>query len=143
MFDDLLDDESEMQYIVRHYYITRDGRIIRKSDKKELQSGICPKGYKRISLLVPPFSKRKDRRKTYKVHRLVAMRYLADYSEKLQVNHKNGIKTDNRVENLEMVTNAENHWHFWNVLDSTERRKKYSIWMKENRPDNHKRNKKH
>lgn len=45
------------------------------------------------------------------LHRLIAKEFLADYSEDLQVNHINGIKTDNRVENLEMVTNAQNMQH--------------------------------
>ena len=44
----------------------------------------------------------------FSVHRLVAQAYLKDYSENLQVNHINGIKTDNRLENLEMVTAKEN-----------------------------------
>ncbi len=45
------------------------------------------------------------------IHRIIAEAFLGDYSEDLQVNHINGIKTDNRVENLEMVTNAENMRH--------------------------------
>ena len=46
--------------------------------------------------------------KWYKVHRLVAKAFLSDYSEELQVNHKNENKTDNSVENLEMCTNYYN-----------------------------------
>lgn len=49
--------------------------------------------------------------RTYSVHRLVAKYFLPDYSEKLQVNHINGIKTDNRLENLEMCTASENLHH--------------------------------
>lgn len=46
--------------------------------------------------------------KTLTVHRLMAKTFLDDYSDTLNVNHINGIKTDNRIENLEMVTHSEN-----------------------------------
>lgn len=44
----------------------------------------------------------------FKVHRLVAKHFLPDYSEDLTVNHKNFDKSDNRSENLEMMTRLEN-----------------------------------
>lgn len=49
--------------------------------------------------------------KKHKVHRLIAQTFLNNYSENLQVNHKNGIKTDNKIENLEMVTLKQNIRH--------------------------------
>lgn len=115
---------SERDWLMENYDVTVDGRVIRKVDGIELATVNGPKGYRYIRLKAPAFSKNKDMRKGYKVHRLVAMYYLDDYSEDLQVNHKNGNKQDNRVENLEMVTNAQNVWHAWNVLDSSKRKDK-------------------
>ena len=117
---------SEKDYLMKYYDVSKDGVVKRKSDGKVFKSSVGPKGYLIIRLKSPKYSTNKDRRKPYKIHRLVAMFYLDNYSEDLQVNHKNGIKTDNRVENLEMVTNKENVTHAWRVLDSSERRRKIS-----------------
>ncbi len=47
----------------------------------------------------------------YSVHRLVAMAWLKGENETLQVNHKDGNKQNNHVDNLEWVTNLENRRH--------------------------------
>jgi len=49
--------------------------------------------------------------KTFRAHRLVVEAFIGEIPEGLQVNHKNGVKDDNRVENLEICTNAENQRH--------------------------------
>jgi hypothetical protein len=76
--------------------------------KRELKFEKSSKGYHVVQLY------KKDqpyRRHQKKVHRLVAMQYIPNIENKATVNHKNGIKTDNRIENLEWNTILENHRH--------------------------------
>lgn len=54
--------------------------------------------------------------KPVSAHRLVWEAYVGTLSPELEINHKNGVKSDNRLENLEAVTHAENMAHRKTVL---------------------------
>lgn len=88
-----------------NYLVFSDGKVFSINRNKFLKPCKDDNGYLRIGLYID------GKNKTYKLHRLVAQCFIANNDNKSSVNHINGIKTDNRVENLEWVTNSENSIH--------------------------------
>lgn len=78
---------------------------------KILKTGKLNSGYENLSL-----RKEGENRKTFIAHRLVALAFIPNPENKSDVNHKNGIRNDNRVENLEWCTVSDNHKHAYRVL---------------------------
>ena len=105
------------------YIISSDGYILNTNTSKKVIFSQDSKGYMKARLYSPN-SKNPDKRKPFRLHRLIAKAFLNDYSDELQVNHIDGDKTNNHLSNLEMVTPSQNMYHAWNNLDSSARKEK-------------------
>ena len=87
----------------RDYEVSDCGQI--RSSRGIMRSNISHNGYPRICI----------QGETYFVHRLVANAFIGKRPSGHQVNHKSGIKTDNRASNLEYCTPSENRKHAFRI----------------------------
>lgn len=99
------------------YSVTSDGKVythfkrynkswvLLDEPKKELKPAFNKKGYPTVRL------SSENRKKSARIHRLVALAFIPNPDNKPEVNHIDGNKQNNKAENLEWVTNAENHRH--------------------------------
>lgn len=88
-----------------NYSVDRSGRVYAHHLNKYLSEYDNGLGYMAVKL-------RKDgKRKQFYVHRLVATTYLDNPYDLPDVNHKDGIKSNNAVDNLEWISKSENSKH--------------------------------
>lgn len=91
------------------YQISDKGDVYNSKGKK--LSSYINMGYSFIAL------KNKDGvRKNYSIHRLVYEAWGGELDPKLWINHKDGVKSNNHISNLELVTPSYNHIHAYKVL---------------------------
>jgi hypothetical protein len=99
-----------------HYVISDAGKCARIKTRgggqtwRLLKPAITKIGYVRYALCID------NSVRHLSAHRLVWQTFVGPIPDNLQMNHKNGVKTDNRLANLEVVTCSENNYHRFGVL---------------------------
>lgn len=96
--------------------ISEYGDVRRTADSRSKKAGyvslhqIDRFGYRRVSLNTG------KQRNTYPVHRLVAITFVGECPDEMEVNHKDGNKSNNHYSNLEYLSHRDNCQHSFDVL---------------------------
>jgi hypothetical protein len=83
------------------YQISNFGRLQNKKTNVYLKPHLDIQGYENITI------KNNNKNKHFKMHRLIAKHFIPNPENKKTIHHKNNIKFDNRIENLEWATMSE------------------------------------
>jgi len=103
-------------------YEVSDTGIVRRIDTQRVLNGCITSSYRSVKLT---FDNSKQQR--FYIHRLVAEHFITnpDPKNKTFVNHKDGNKLNNAVENLEWVSPRENNLHYYQKIKKLAQEKKH------------------
>lgn len=101
-----------------NYYIYDNGDVFNIKTKKMLDGSIGKNGYKYYRL------SKENTKKMFYAHRLVAEYFIDNFDNLPVVNHKDGNKLNNNVDNLEWVSYSENMEHFHSTIKKNSKNKK-------------------
>ena len=89
-----------------NYFVTEEGLVFSSKTNRFLKFSYDQQGYQRVGLYIGNY-----KTKTIKVHRLIAETLMPNPENKKDVNHKDGDKSNNNINNLEWCTRSENIKH--------------------------------
>ena len=92
---------------IHNYYDINTKKVISKNEIRIKKQSFNRKGYLMVGLT------KNGKQKNCLVHRLVANAFISNNDNKPQINHKDGNKTHNCIDNLEWCTQIENMRHSW------------------------------
>lgn len=121
----MIEEYRDIKGYEGYYQVSNFGNIRSVRKMKNLKPKLDRYGYLVVQLQV------NKKRKYFTIHRLVALAFIENPLNLPQVNHKNEIKTDNRVENLEWCTNKYNSSYGNRMKKIIETRNKMGLWNAE------------